>query len=578
MRISKPQLLAGLTSGLLASLLIIGLLILSENGNSNATTMDELGGFTRLLVIGAVMGLAYSMLYLPRAKDYPVDMMNGIVLGIITWIIFTINVFPITQGAAPMWDIQFSRAIFPQLIAFLFQGATIGLVYGLLFSRLKIHNGEDIQSTKGKPVNIVIVGGGYAGVSVAEVLDKEYLLDSNVIIWLVNSTNYLVHTPMLSEVSASAVNAQNISPPLRSFFKNVRVVQGKIDQVDWQEGKVFLEPSAYTRHEDISFDQLVITAGGVPNYFGNQAVASNTMSFKSLEDSIRLRNRVIDLFERADFETDPKIKQQMLTFVVVGGGFAGVELIGGLNDFGRGMLPNYPNLNQEDLRFILIHTRDVILPELSEPLGLFAQEKMSERGIEFLLNTRVSDARKGVVIMGEHEIAASTVIWTAGNRPNPVVGKLGVALNKRGQIPVAATMQSPERPNLWAAGDCAQIPIPDKEGAYYPPTAQHALREGKMLAANIISTLKKKPLKIFNYKSQGSLAVLGHQLAVAEVFGLRFSGFLAWLMWRGIYLSKLPSFEKQLRVLFDWILDIFFPPDIVQTTNFYDHEVEEKQV
>ncbi len=575
MHLSKRRLIAGLTTGILISLLVIGFVILSNIQNPSSFSIDEMGGIIRFILAGAIMGLVYSMLYLPRSGGYPVDIMNGIVLGIITWVILTINVFSITQGQASIWDIQTNRELFPNLIAYLLQGAVVGLVYGIVFNRLSLQSQGDPQAAKVQPKNIVIVGGGYAGVSAAEVLDKEFLLDPTVTVWLVNSTNYLVHTPMLSEVSASAVNAQNISPPLRSFFKNVRVVQGVIDRVDWQQGRVFLNPSARTRHEDIPFDHLVITAGGVPNYFGNEAVERHTISFKSLEDSIRLRNQVIDLFERADFETDPSIKQQMLTFVVVGGGFAGVELIGGLNDFGRGMLPNYPNLAQEDLRFILIHTRDVILPELSAELGLFAQKKMSERGVEFVLNTRVTGAREGVVIMGDEEIAAGTIIWTAGNRPNPIVGKLGIELNRRGQIPVAATLQSGEKPNLWAAGDCAQIPIPNEENAYYPPTAQHALREGKVLGENIIATIKGKPLKSFEYKSQGSLAVLGHQLAVAELFGRRFSGFLAWLMWRGIYLSKLPNFEKQLRVLFDWILDVFFPPDIVQTTNFYEQEVDE---
>lgn len=569
------RLLAGLVVGLVVAGLALALIAAGSSMSTAVITMGDLGGGLRLLAAGGLLGLAYAFLFRPQPGGYADDVMSGVVLGVMAWVLLAVNVFPLLQLDTPMWNVQFSGDIFPKLVAYILQGALVGLIYGLVYERLDLEAAVLETAEPQTQTNIVIIGGGYAGVSAAEALDELFLLDPSAAVWLVNRTNYLVHTPMLSEVSASAVNAQNISPPLRSFFQDVRVVQGEVAQVDWENGRVILTPSKRTSQNEIPFDHLIVTAGSVPHYFGKKEIETNTLTFKSLSDSMRLRNRVIDRFERADFETDLDRKRQMLTFVVVGGGFAGVELIGSLNDFGRGMLPNYPNLTQDDLRFVLVHTREAILPELSRELSLFAQEKMAERGVEFILNTRVTGARRGVCVIGDSEISADTVVWTAGNRPSPIVSNLGVELTGRGQIPVAATMQSIERPNLWAAGDCAQIPLPDSEEKFYPPTAQHALREGKLLGKNVAAAIRGGPLKPFTFQTLGSLAALGHQLAVAEIFGYRFSGFLAWLLWRGIYLSKLPNFEKQLRVSLDWLLDIFFPPDIVQTTSFYEPDGEE---
>jgi NADH dehydrogenase len=207
------------------------------------------------------------------------------------------------------------------------------------------------------------------------------------------------------------------------------------------------------------------------------------------------------------------------------------------------------------------------LPELSESLGKYAREKLEERGIEFKLGVRVTGAEPGKVFLGDETLSTETFIWTAGNKPSPILESCGQPLTKRGQIEVNSHLAVPGMPGLWAAGDCAQIPDLST-GKFCPPTAQHALREGKVVGYNVAATIKGKPLKTFNFKTLGSLAALGHQLAVAEIMGYRFSGFLAWLMWRGIYLSKLPTLDKQVRVGLDWLLDVFFPPDIVQTIDF----------
>ncbi|MEM7342721.1 MAG: NAD(P)/FAD-dependent oxidoreductase [Chloroflexota bacterium] len=563
LKLTRNRFLTGFVIGIFVALLLVA--IVSADA---ATTLESLGGMWRLLIVGGVVGVTYAGLFRPQISTPANDLMNGVITSIVAWIVLALNLFPLFEINTPMWDVSTASDVAPKLIAYALLGGGIGLLYGIVARRLKLSADTIGIDDSTKKTRVLIVGGGYAGVSAAEQLDQAFLRDPTVEITLISKTNYLLHTPMLSEVSSSAVSPQNISPPLRSFFQDVRVVVGDVATVDWAKQTVELVPNARSPQRTLSFDHLAITAGGVPNFFGNKGVENHCYTFKSLHDSMVLRNQIIDMFERADFEQYAARKQCMLTFVVIGGGFAGVELIGGLNDFGRGMLPNYRNISPDEVRFVLIHTRDVILPELSEALGRFAQEKMAARGVEFILNKRVTGAEKGAVLLGDVRVEAETVVWTAGNRPHPIVDKLGVTLTRRGQISVAATLQSQEQPLLWAAGDCAQIPDPNNEGEFYPPTAQHALREGKKLGANISGVIRGQAPKPFNFKTLGSLAALGHQLAVAELFGYRFSGFLAWLMWRGIYLSKLPSLEKRTRVLLDWLLDILFPPDIVQTIHF----------
>jgi NADH dehydrogenase len=306
-----------------------------------------------------------------------------------------------------------------------------------------------------------------------------------------------------------------------------------------------------------------------------QGVQEMAIDFKSLTDAIRIRNHVIDMFERADHAAAPEARQAMLTFVVAGGGFAGAELAGGLNDFARGMLAYYPNIRPEELRIILVHSRDRILPELSAPLAAYALERMAARGVTFKLNKRVADARPGVVVLQPaEEIRTETLAWTAGTTPNPLLATLPVERDQRGAVIVDGTLAVPGRPGLWAVGDCAAI-TDAVNGKPCPPTAQFALREAKTLAHNIRASVRGAPLKPFHFDALGVLCVVGHHTACAELnipltggTSLRFSGLFAWLLWRGIYLSKLPGLERKVRVLSDWIIELFFPRDIVQTIDF----------
>jgi NADH dehydrogenase len=413
---------------------------------------------------------------------------------------------------------------------------------------------------------VVILGGGFAGVGVAERLEKKFGADSSVEFTLVSDTNALLFTPMLAEVAASSLEPTHISSPLRTSLRRTNVVRGRVGKIDAEKRRVLLETDAGSNEGDeLVYDHLVFAVGSVSNYLGMEALQEEAFDFKTLSDAIRIRNHVIDVFERADREPDPETRRALLTFMVAGGGFAGAEMAGSLNDFVRGMLPFYPNVPAEELRVMVLHSRDRILPELSDTLATYALERMRERGVTFELETRVADARRGVVVLDSgEEIRTETLIWTAGTAPNPLLQVLDVERSKRGAVVVDENLAVPGHPGLWAAGDCAAV-TDIKTGEPCPPTAQFALREAYALADNIHAATRGKPLKPFHFGGLGTLCVVGHQTACAEIKGVRFSGFLAWMMWRAVYLAKLPGLERKVRVFVDWNVELFFPRDIVQT-------------
>ena len=379
---------------------------------------------------------------------------------------------------------------------------------------------------------------------------------------------------MLAEVAGSSLEPSHISTPLRTSLHRTEFIRARVTGVDLENRKVKLDAGATggeSCESELSYDHIVFALGAVSNYLGLSNVQRLAFDFKSLIDAIRIRNHVIEMFERADRERDPEARQALLTFVVAGGGFAGAELAGALNDFSRGILADYPNLRNGEVRVVLAHSRDRILPELSESLARYAQTRMEMRGVEFRLNTRLSDAREGVVVLSDGEIPAETLVWTAGTAPNPLTKTLSLEKDKRGALIVDEDLSVPGYAGVWARGDCAAV-MDAKTDKPCPPTAQFALREAATLAKNIRASLEGRPTKGFHFDSLGALCVVGHQTACAELTipfarskSMRFSGLLAWFMWRGIYLGKLPSLERKIRVLVDWTVELFFPKDIVQT-------------
>src|SRR5438445_1660783 len=412
---------------------------------------------------------------------------------------------------------------------------------------------------------VLILGGGFGGLYAA--LEFEKRRDPQFEVTVVNRENFFLFTPMLHEVAASDLDLTNIVNPVRKLLKHVNFFAGEVEAIDLHGKKVRVSHGFDHHHHDLEYDHLVIGLGSITNFYNLPGLAERALTMKSLGDAIHLRNRLITLLEEADTECCADVRGPLLTLVVAGGGFAGVETIAGINDFMREAMRFYSNLREDMLRIVLVHPGDVILPELGKKLGLYTQKKLAERGVEIQVNVRVSSVtERGVELSTGEMIETKALIWTAGTSPNPVLDTLP-CVKERGRLRVNEMLQVPDWPGVWALGDCALVPN-GNSGKYHPTTAQHALREGKVLAKNLIAALRNSPMKPFSFRTIGQLAAIGRRTGVANIFGINFSGFLAWWLWRTIYLSKLPRFEKKLRVALDWTLALLFTKNLVQFQTF----------
>jgi NADH:ubiquinone reductase (H+-translocating) len=420
--------------------------------------------------------------------------------------------------------------------------------------------GTTMESTR--RTRILILGGGFAGLTVAMELERSLGRDPSVEITLVNRENFFLFTPMLHEVAASDLDLTTIVNPARKMLERVRFFAGEVDRIDLEHRNVSVSHGFDHHQHRLEFDFIVLGLGNVTNLYGIPGLQEYALTMKSLGDAMRLRNHLIAHLEEADSDCC-KLKEPRVTFVAAGGGFAGVETVAAINDLVRGALRSYANLTEDMLRVVLVHSGPMILPELKPELGAYAERKLTERKVEIRLNTRVESFSGSAVRLSDGtEIATNTLVWTAGASPNPLLESIPCE-KERGRLLVTECLEVQGWPGTWALGDCAAIPDLRK-GGFHPPTAQHALREAKVVAHNVTASVRGLEKKKFVFSTIGQLATIGRRTGVANIWGINFSGFLAWWLWRTIYLSKLPRFEKKLRVAFDWTLDLIFSKDFVQ--------------
>ena len=475
-----------------------------------------------------------------------------------------------------------------------------------------IHGAKPIH-----PKEILILGGGFAGVEVLRRLQDRFQNDVSVNITMVSKDNFFLFTPMLHEVASGMIETRHIVTPIRAFCNRAKFYAAKVKSVDLKNRQVQIESPLSSRSivnanssnlegaalpsyqeqeqgsshlllsnlgkaqlSNLSYDYLVIALGSETKFFDMADIEKHALTIKSWNDAIVIRNHIIHQLEQAELllrerpfsdkkyssDSDITNKENLLTFVVVGGGFAGVETAGELNDFLRDSVKDYyHNIEPKDIHVIIIQSGNRLLPEMSEELSKFALQKLTQSGIEVLLNARVTGATAtSVKLKNGRSIPTNTIIWSGGVAPNPITEELTCERDKKsGRIITNKHLEVQEYPEVFAIGDCAFI-IDPNTGDPYPPTAQHAIREGTVVAQNIISLIEGKPgnKKVFDYKTKGMMASIGKRNGVGAILGIELQGFIAWWIWRMYYLANLPTLQKKIRVMADWTLDIFFKRDV----------------
>jgi len=374
---------------------------------------------------------------------------------------------------------------------------------------------------------------------------------------MISRDNFLLFTPMLPEVATGTVDTRHIVTPIRSFCKKATFYEATVQSIDLKNKKIVATheigksnlPSD-TRQHILSYDYLVIAVGSENNFFGVEGIEQNALKMKSIADASILRNHLIEILEQAHVEQDDNdLKRSLLTFVVVGGGFNGIETVGELADFIKDTVKiYYKNISMSEVRILLVNSSDKILKQVDEELGQFALNKLKEMGVEFVMNTHVVGATPNSVRLDNGiTIPCYTLVWSAGVTTSDLIKNLECIRDAEQRIITNDYLEVPEFPGVYALGDCASI-TDHRTGRPYPQTAQHAIREGKVLAHNIISTIDKKESKKmkFNYKTKGMMADIGKRSGVAIIYGIKLHGIIAWWIWRSYYLVNMPTVSKKL--------------------------------
>jgi NADH dehydrogenase len=414
------------------------------------------------------------------------------------------------------------------------------------------------MSATGTP-RILIVGGGYVGLYTALALEKG-LRAGEADIVLVNPQNYMTYQPLLPEVASGTLEPRHAVVPLRTALRRTRVVVGSLTGLDHQARTATVSPLDGPPSA-VAYDHVVIGIGSKTRVLPVPGLEEHSVGFQTVTEAIHLRNHVLERLEIAA-TADGEARRRALTFVFVGGGYTGVEALGELQDMAQSACRYFPTISPNQMRWVLIEATDRILPTVSEELAAYSLRLIRSRGIEVLLDTTLEEVADGVVTLSDGQrFPAGTLVWVAGVVPDALVGELDLPVDDRGLLRVEPTLQVQGVEGAWAAGDNAAVP--DGAGGFFPPTAQHAQREGTQIGRNIVAILRGAAPEAFVYSSPGEMITLGHRKGVATMFGRQLRGSGIWALRRLYYVSQVPTFKRKLRILLGWIVDLPFPRDIV---------------
>jgi NADH:ubiquinone reductase (H+-translocating) len=592
------------------------------------SSFSALAGITIHMITAICVGIVIGIfLYKTRILNIS-KLSNGLVYGLFSGIVvFIVFFIPLSQlildpeivrtlpemvtsmtesDAAKQLASNYPQIIIGAITTHLVFGVTLGLISSLLSIKfgtnyrcskcdISLHRIDTYQRHRElvhgtRPIKlkrILILGGGFAGVQVLRALQRDFQDDISVDITLVSRDNFFLFTPMLPEVSSGMIETRNILTPVRTFCKRARFYEAVVEYIDLKNREVVIthfigkqvHPVARRSHT-LNYDYLVLSLGSETNFFGMGDVALHAFTIKNIGDAIQIRNHVINMLEQADIEfEDMELKKSLMSFVVIGGGFSGVETVGELNDFVHDSIKHfYHNIDSTDAHVVLVNSGERILPEVTEDLSEFALQRIRKSGVNVMLNTRLAGVDDNSVRLSDGtKISTYTVVWAGGSRPNQLLSSLECDHDKSGRIITDNYLEvNGYNSSVFALGDCASV-IDSNTNRPCPPTAQHAVKQAKVVANNISVLMtnkdknKKRNIKKinekkkrFDYKTRGIMALIGKKDGVGVLFGYKIHGFIGWTIWRLYYLSTLPTRQKKLRVMVDWFIDLLFKRDVTR--------------
>jgi NADH dehydrogenase len=413
------------------------------------------------------------------------------------------------------------------------------------------------------PWNVVIAGGGFGGFYAARTLER-VLPRHSARITLVNDVNFLLYTPLLPGAAGGTLDPRHVVIPLREELRDTDLRLGRVDRANPERDCIHVVTQE-GHQEELHYDQLVLALGSVSRTLPVPGLAEHAVGFKTISEAIALRNRLIGFLEMAESLDDEARRAEYLSFVFVGAGYAGLEGLAELQDFAADVIDNYPRCRVQGMRFVLVEARDRVMPEIQPDLAEFAVRELRGRGIEVRTGTTVEEITASAARLSTGEtIPARTVVWTAGVKPPPVVQRLGVPIAPNGRIAVDRTMRVEGLRNVWAIGDSANVPDPARKGEPCPPTAQHAIRQGRRVARNVAAELGNGRVRPFTYRTLGVFVDMGRFRAVASTVGIKWRGFPAWLLARTYHLAWMPGVKRKIRLLIDWTVAMLFSRDAAE--------------